>query len=193
MQIDEDIDHLEALLSDLKAMPDAMCVSELDGYVAGLLLCPEVVKPSEWLPAVWGLVDEPKFENLEQAQATVAAVMAHYNRVARTLHDDFEPYEMVVDYPDLYGEPIWEFWIAGFVRAMTLRPEAWDAYKQTNFVTVKAAFAVLVSLIDIGGGESALDEELREKFEDQIVETIPELVVRMSRLIKDPPLALTGS
>jgi uncharacterized protein len=174
-------------------MPDAMCVSELDGFIAGLLLCPDVVQPSEWLPVVWGLVDEPKLESLEQVQATVAAVISHYDRVALTLRDGFEPYQMVVDYPDLYGEPIWEFWIAGFVRAMKLRPNAWDAYKQSNFVTVKAAFAVMVSLIDIGGGESTLDEELREKFEHQIVATIPELVVRMSRLIKAPPLALTGS
>lgn len=77
-----EIDHLEELLSNIEVMPDAMCVSELDGYVAGLLLCPEMIVPSEWLPEVWALDGEPQFENIEEARATIGAVMAHYNRVA---------------------------------------------------------------------------------------------------------------
>ena len=31
-----------------------MTIAELDGYVAALIVCPEVVLPSEWLPGVWG-------------------------------------------------------------------------------------------------------------------------------------------
>jgi uncharacterized protein len=68
MHTDAEIDHLEELLGNLEVMLDAMCVSELDGYVAGLLLYPDMIMPSEWLPEVWGLDDEPEFESMAQAQ-----------------------------------------------------------------------------------------------------------------------------
>ncbi|WP_044037370.1 UPF0149 family protein [Octadecabacter arcticus] len=47
MHTDAEIDHLEELLGNLEVMLDAMCVSELDGYVAGLLLCPDMIM--RWL------------------------------------------------------------------------------------------------------------------------------------------------
>ena len=120
MHTNVEIEHLEELLSNLEVMPDAMCVSELDGYVAGLLLCPEMIMPSEWLPEVWGLDSEPEFENMEQAQATIGAVMAHYNRVAENLAGRNKPYEIVLEQAEGEGEPFWEFWIAGFEQAMRL-------------------------------------------------------------------------
>lgn len=85
MHTNAEIDHLEELLSNLEVMPDAMFVSELDGYVAGLLLCPEMIMPSEWFPEVGGLDSEPKFASMKQAQATIGAVMAHYNNGCSTL------------------------------------------------------------------------------------------------------------
>ncbi len=33
---------------------EAMLLEELDGFVAGLIVCPDLIKPSEWLPFVWG-------------------------------------------------------------------------------------------------------------------------------------------
>ena len=33
---------------------DAMLLEELDGFIAGLLVCPDLIKAGEWLPFVWG-------------------------------------------------------------------------------------------------------------------------------------------
>ena len=38
-----------------------MLLSDLDGFLTGIAIGPEVVMPSEWLPQVWG-GDEPVFE-----------------------------------------------------------------------------------------------------------------------------------
>ena len=49
--------RLKQLDDRLAALPDscdAMMLSELDGYLAGVLVCPEMILPSEWLPGVWG-------------------------------------------------------------------------------------------------------------------------------------------
>lgn len=99
MHTDAEIDHLEELLSNIEVMPDAMCASELDGYVAGLLLCPEMIMPGEWLSEVWALDGEPSFESLEQAQETIGAVMAHYNRVSQNLASRTQPYEIILERP----------------------------------------------------------------------------------------------
>ena len=47
---DKDLFHLSDLLSDIPVEHDGMTLAEFDGYVAGLLVCPEMVMPSEWLP-----------------------------------------------------------------------------------------------------------------------------------------------
>ena len=188
-----ELDQLEELLSDIEATPDAMCVSELDGYVAGLLLCPDMILPNEWLPKIWGFDGEQEIQNMERAQGAIGAVMAHYDRVAAILSDGFESYEMVVEYPRHFGDPIWELWLAGFARAMSLRPDAWGAYMHTNYITVKAAFTFMESLIDIGAGESNLAVDVQDNIEDQIVEILPNLVVRMSRLHKSGSMPCTRS
>jgi len=50
---DEDLDHLNKLLNQIPVEDDGMALSELDGFIAGLLVCPEMIMPSEWLPLVW--------------------------------------------------------------------------------------------------------------------------------------------
>lgn len=184
MHTDAEIDRLEELLSDIEVMPDAMCVSELEGYVAGLLLCSEVLMPSEWLPAVWGLESEPEFASIEQAQATIGAVMAHYNRVAENLASRNKSYEIVLEQGDGEGEPLWEFWIAGFEQAMRLRPEAWRAYFDAVDTQVEAAFSVMCGLIEMHLGESSLPKDRQDELREHAGKLIPEMVVRMNDWIK---------
>jgi hypothetical protein len=43
---------LEKRLASLPIDSDTMLFSELDGFVAGILVCPDVIMPSEWLPLV---------------------------------------------------------------------------------------------------------------------------------------------
>lgn len=184
MHTDAEIDHLEGLLSNLEVMPDAMCVSELDGYVAGLLLCPQMIMPSEWLREVWGLDSEPEFASIEQAQATFGAVMAHYNRVAENLASRNKPYEIVLEQADGEGEPFWEFWIAGFEQAMRLRPEAWRTYFDADDTEVEAAFSCMCGLLEMHLGESSFPQDRQDKLCEHACKLIPEMVVRMNDWIK---------
>ena len=50
---DLDLDRLQDLLNAIPAEWDGMTVGELDGYVAALIVCPDMILPSEWLPGVW--------------------------------------------------------------------------------------------------------------------------------------------
>src|SRR5215218_4482670 len=74
---------LEKKLASLPPDSEAMLVSELDGFLAGILVCPDLIMPSEWLPLVWGEEeDAPVFEDAKQAEQLVGLVMEHYNATA---------------------------------------------------------------------------------------------------------------
>ena len=87
--------YLKQLEHELLALgDDAMLLEELDGFIAGLLTCPELIKPSEWLPVVWGSEgeDEPAFDSLDHLNRVLGLVMEHYNDVARTLIERADRY-----------------------------------------------------------------------------------------------------
>ena len=78
--------YLKQLEHELLALgDDAMLLEELDGFIAGLLVCPELIKPSEWLPVVWGSEgeDDPAFDSLDHLNRVLGLVMEHCNDVCR--------------------------------------------------------------------------------------------------------------
>ena len=100
---------------------DAMLLSELDGFLTGLIVGPDMIMPSEWLPVVWG-GEAPVFESERQAQAVIGLIMGHYNDIVRQL--DRNRYSPIYDI-DNDDSIFWETWIEGFWEAMVLRPDGW--------------------------------------------------------------------
>ena len=102
---DPELDRLQDLLATIPSEWKGMNVVELDGYVAALIVCPDTVPPSEWLPGVWG--SNIGFEDAEGTEATVAAVMGHYSRIARELAESPEDYAPVLGVDADSGETFW--------------------------------------------------------------------------------------
>jgi uncharacterized protein len=74
---------------------EVMMVPELDGFLTGLLVCPEMILPSEWLPVVWG-GDSPVFEDQTEANEILGLIMALYNDITSRL-DDPDTYEPLIE------------------------------------------------------------------------------------------------
>ena len=91
---DTNLDRLQDVLSGIPAERDGMTIAELDGYVVALIVCPDTIPPSEWLPGVWG--GEHEFADVDEAEATIAVVIEHYNRIARELAEYPEDYAPVL-------------------------------------------------------------------------------------------------
>src|SRR3954452_17254859 len=53
-----DLEALDQFLMSDASPEDCMQLSDLDGFLTGIAIGPELVMPSEWLPAIWG-GDEP--------------------------------------------------------------------------------------------------------------------------------------
>ena len=56
-----DLDTLDDYLVSDHAPHDSMGLSDLDGFLTGIAVGPELILPSEWLPVIWG-GDEPVFD-----------------------------------------------------------------------------------------------------------------------------------
>ncbi|ABE39459.1 YgfB and YecA [Rhodopseudomonas palustris BisB5] len=149
--------HLAQLEDELCALgPDAMLVEELDGFVAALLVCPELIKPGEWLPVVCDAGDEESspFEDLAHANRVFALIMEHYNSVAATLFERPETYRPLLPSID-ENDVVWEVWIDGFAAAVEIWPDAWDSLRDADETTA-AAFEGLMGLVDISASGSEL-------------------------------------
>ncbi|MCI3181618.1 YecA family protein [Caulobacter sp. CCUG 60055] len=171
--------RLKALERELDALGgEAMTLSELDGLLTGLIVCPDLIMPHEWLPLVWGDEEDGEeliFDSQNQVQALMGSVMAHYNAIADTLSRCPAKYRPILEIDECNGDVLWEVWADGFNQAMALRPGAWtEILSDDNHVSL--ALGMMVILTDIANGDSDLPEAEIEKFTLHAPAVIPELV-----------------
>ncbi len=165
-----DLEALDQFLMSDSSPEDCMQLSDLDGFLTGIAIGPELVMPSEWLPAIWG-GDEPVFESIEQAQTVMGTIMGRYNEILHALSTDPEAYAPLF-WEDPSGEVIAADWAEGFVDAIRLRPEAWRPLLED-----REALVMLMPILALCGdaeGGSPLELDLEEDA-DLLVEA-PELI-----------------
>jgi uncharacterized protein len=144
--------RLKQLEKELLALgEEAMLIEELDGFIAGLLVCPDLIKPGEWLPIIWnrdGGDQQPAFDNLDHINRVLGLVMEHYNDVARTLMEHPERYSPLFAVDTRNGDILWELWIDGFEKAVKLNPAAWQKLLNADADTA-VAMRGMMTLTDI--------------------------------------------
>ena len=130
---------------------EAMLLEELDGFIAGLLVCPDLIKPGEWLPVIWnrdGGDLQPAFNDLGHANQVLGLIMEHYNSVARTLMEHPDRYTPLFSVDTRNGDILWELWIEGFEKAAKLRPDVWQKLLNADADTA-AAMRGMMALADV--------------------------------------------
>ena len=171
---DEELDRLADLLNGIPVERDGMTLSELDGYVAALIVCPEMIPPSEWLSVVWG--GEGAFADIEEAEELIGAVMGHYNRLARELAEDPEAYAPVLEIDPNSDEVRWERWVDGFERAMRLRVDAWEAVVLSDDEDAAASVNLILAMNESDHGRSELTDEAIDELDRMAPSLIPDCV-----------------
>lgn len=172
---DADLDHLDTLLGALPQDQFPMTVSELNGYLTGVLVSRSLIPPSEWLPSIWSEDGLSDFPDLAMAEATIAAVMDHYNQTAALINEEgwIEPiYEEDLN----SGEILYEPWVDGFVRAMQLREDEWLAIANGPECEAQMAVAAIFAMQEIYMGTSELSEKEIATIDEEAPDLIPQLV-----------------
>ena len=81
--------ELERLTTALERFGDKrrMNLEQLDGFLSSLICCPDIVSPSEYLPAIWGgdIVLEEGFAAQPILKDFLSLIMRHWNLIVDTL------------------------------------------------------------------------------------------------------------
>src|SRR5258708_18423719 len=84
MVVNIDLEELAQYLDSDLSPDDGMGLSDLDGFLTGIVVGPELIMPSEWLPVIWG-GGEPEFESAAEAQTVLGTIMARFNETIHNL------------------------------------------------------------------------------------------------------------
>jgi uncharacterized protein len=164
---DAEFDALHDYLASFDASDDCMLLSELDGFLTGLVLTPQPVAEAEWLPVALG--DPPVFASDEQRDMILDIIRRRVAFIAAVLRQDPEAYAPVF-WTDPEGKPIADDWANGFRRAMAMRDERWMPLLET--LDDSTLLAPIMALWD-----DVISEEEREDSEfSDAVEFAPELI-----------------
>jgi len=122
---DSELDRLDSFLSHV-AGGEIPNFEAFDGFITALAVCPEVVRPSEFLTVLLSGAsedDDLAFDGKDEAEEFMGLVMRHWNAVNATLARD-EPH-MGVFLENEAGVSLCNDWAKGFQRATQLRPAVW--------------------------------------------------------------------
>lgn len=117
------LEALDEYLSSDASPDECMQLSDLDGFLTGIVVGPELIKPSEWLPVIWS-GDPPEFENDETAELILGTIMGRYNEIVHSLAADPPEFDPIL-WQTNDGFVIAGDWAEGFMDAISLRPIEW--------------------------------------------------------------------
>ncbi|MEF2071002.1 UPF0149 family protein [Consotaella aegiceratis] len=192
MMADEIPRHAKLLDKHLSALLDRcepMLLSELDGFLAGIIVCPDMIMPGEWLRLVWNTEGddeaEPVFENEKEANKLIRLVMEHYNSIVTELNEG--RYSPILDYDLRHDETMWELWASGFGKAMALRLDSWKKLAAVKD-DVGASVSMLVHMTVIAEGESNLPDDEA----DGLTRDAPDLIPPCVQMLYDHRMSVAG-
>ena len=178
-----DLEALDQFLMSDESPEACMQLSDLDGFLTGIAIGPELVKPSEWLPAIWGS-EEPVLDDAEQARTVIGTIMGRYNEILRVLDTDPEAYAPIFwEGPD--GELIAADWAEGFRDAVRLRQDAWQPLFEDRQANVMLTPIMVLCDDPEGGSPLEVDPEESAALRAEAANRIPACVASIHAFWKD--------
>jgi uncharacterized protein len=174
-------DHIQVLkdfLGSASIPKGILSLPELDGYLTAIVIAPQLIQPSEWIPGIWG-GDAPDFGDISQVQTILGAVMARYNEIISQL--DANPLEFRPLYlPDDPGErastELVGLWAQGFWKGMLLHAHDW--YQLLHDDEARVMLAPIMCFVQDNEGKYILRVE-PEELDDLLIDAgdlIPQVV-----------------
>ena len=185
--------HL-ALLKSFLESPDrpqgTLRYHELQGFLFAVTSSPELIKPAEWLPIVFG-DKEAGYRSLDEANAVLGELMVLYNAInahamedhARVPDDCILRRSAMSNFDD--DAPITQ-WSRGFAQGHDWLEEVWDAYVPEEFSN---EFGVMLMALTFFASEKLAKAYLKEvrrkdlkKMAAEVVDVFPEAVAEYARI-----------
>lgn len=133
-------------------------LSGLDGFFTAIVSGPNMIPPSQWLPALWGEA-EPEFENEEDYEKVFMLLIRHMNSISQYLMVSPDEFEPMFSERDVEGRTytIVDEWCFGYVRGISLDFQSWlvDDEEYSAILTPILTFGTLEGLEEL----ETMDEE----------------------------------
>lgn len=166
---DTEIDELGDFLMSDSTPDECMDISMLDGFLTAIVIGPNMIMPSQWLPQVWGETPQRpmRWDSPQQMKRIMSLVMRHMNDIIWQLTEDPEHYEPLLFEHDQEEGPVLiiDEWCTGFIRGATLDSEAWQSLFESDECQ---GFLLPIILYGTESGWRELEEkpELEERHDE---------------------------
>jgi uncharacterized protein len=143
---------LRAFLADPRRPADTLKYHELQGFLFAVACAPELIKPSEWMPVVFGQ-REAEYESLEEARTIIGELMALYNLVNAAVFENRAALPADCQFrletlANLEDEAPVSQWSRGFLQGHQWLEESWDAYVPDEIEEDYAAMLMTLSFFE---------------------------------------------
>lgn len=176
------LDELAHFLNSDNAPEGCMDLSELDGFLAGLVAGPEIVPREEWLAEVWDN-EEPDYADDDEQEAVEQALFDRYAAIEAGLDANPLGYTAIL-WQDEAGTTVAEDWAAGFMQAMTLRTEAWQpalADEDASMLLIPIASLAGMTLAEDQRGGQAMSDDALDGLMQDAEQVLPVCVLGLRR------------
>ena len=180
------LDELAHFLNSDSAPAGCMDLSELDGFLAGLVSGPQTVPREEWLAEVWDN-EEPEYADDAERQAVEQAIFDRYDAIAAGLDSVPLSYTAIL-WQDEAGTTVAEDWAAGFMQAVSLRTEAWQpalADEDASMLLIPIASLAGIALSESERGEPAMTDDALEGLMEDAEQVLPVCVLGLRRFWRE--------
>jgi uncharacterized protein len=173
---EEEFDQLEIFLEESEPH-EGMPLDAIDGMFAAVACGPELIMPSEWMPAIWR-GHTPEWDSIEDAQGMLDIIMKWYNSVVRAVNaGKYEPMMTVWEDPETEEEvedP--EDWCLGFIEGMKFRSGAWEEQVKADPQLQDMLEPVfLVADADDDFARSLLDARVRRGLIERMIDGVSDI------------------
>jgi uncharacterized protein len=180
------LDELAHFLNSSSAPQGCMDLSELDGFLAGLLAGPNIVPRDEWLAEVWDN-EEPDYLDEAEQETVEQAIFDRYAAIEAGLDATPLGYAAIL-WQDEAGTTVAEDWAAGFMQAVSLRAKAWQpalADEDASMLLIPIASLAGMTLPESERGGQAMSDDALEGLLQDAEQVLPVCVLGLRRFWRE--------
>jgi len=179
---DEEQGWLKGFLSSAQVPDTTMSLEELDGFFCALVVGPETILPSEYMPRIWGgdkPAEGPVYDSEGQLRFVLDLLMRYWNGIAQSIAEG-DPHT-----PAMFGADDADRgrgWATGFLGGLLLRQDAWVPLLRHR----KAGGLVQVVMALYKDDPDVLGEPISPALRQEIINDLPDILLSIADFWRNP-------
>jgi uncharacterized protein len=173
-------EELENFLLNESELTHPMNLDALDGFMTALIIGPDTIMPSQWLPHVWGSAGTsgaPVFQSDQQTERIIGLILRMMNSIAQLLEEQTSDYAPLPDSSTFDNDEARRksarLWCLGFIEGINIRPASWNPLlKDEKGATTILAISIIAGVFR---DKLTLDEEKEYEYWKLIPDAVLEI------------------